>query len=86
MFVAVGEREAGTGDKIDDGTRHEHFAGLRQGGNSGADVDCDTADVVGHELDFARMKAGAHSDSKFGRRGADRVRASNPSRWTIERH
>jgi hypothetical protein len=29
MFVAVGKRDAGTGDKIDDGTRHEHFAGLR---------------------------------------------------------
>jgi hypothetical protein len=29
MFVAVGKREAGTGDKIDNGTRHEHFAGLR---------------------------------------------------------
>jgi hypothetical protein len=29
MFVAGGKRDAGTGDKIDDGTRHEHFAGLR---------------------------------------------------------
>ena len=29
MFVAVGKRDARTGDKIDYGTRHEHFAGLR---------------------------------------------------------
>jgi hypothetical protein len=29
MFVAGGKRDAGTGDKIDDGTRHQHFAGFR---------------------------------------------------------
>jgi hypothetical protein len=28
-MVAGGKRDAGTGDKIDDGTRDEHFAGLR---------------------------------------------------------
>src|SRR5438094_8848889 len=42
------------------------------------------ADVVAHQLDFARVQPAADLDREFGRGSADRERASDPSGRSIE--
>ena len=58
MSTALLEPDLGSGDEIDDGSRHEGLASVRSACDAGADVNGDPSDVVASELHFPRMDAG----------------------------
>ena len=45
MFAAIDEREAGTGDEVGHGARHQHFAGGRMTADAARALDGDPADA-----------------------------------------
>src|SRR5918999_966578 len=65
VVAAVLEVDAGAGGEVADDARYEYFAGLRLGGDAGADVDGDALDPVVDDLHLARVDAGADLEAEL---------------------
>src|SRR5262249_29053175 len=56
----VGKPDAGTGDEVPDGPRHQHFAGLRLACHPRPDMDGQSAKLLSQLFTLAGMQAGAN--------------------------
>src|SRR5918992_2657190 len=65
VVAAVLEVDAGAGGEVADDARYEYFAGLRLGGDAGADVDGDALDPAVDDLHLARVDAGADLEAEL---------------------
>src|SRR4029077_2399103 len=84
MSPTVLECQARPGDQVDECSRHEHLATLGQRGNPLTDIDRDTADVAGTELDFAGMHACSYPEAEVGDGVPDRAGASDGAGRAVE--
>jgi hypothetical protein len=81
VLTTVLEQDARAGDQILDRARDEHFAGMSLGGDAGADVDGDPADLLVQELTLACMQPGSDLEPQLAEAVADRARTvDGPSR------
>src|SRR5262249_22525741 len=79
------ERDARPADELADGARHQHFSWPRKCSDAGADVHGDAPGLAVVQLAFAGVNAGAHRKTERTDGFADRGRAANRPRRTVER-
>jgi hypothetical protein len=82
---AIREAQARASDQILDGARHQNLAGGGEGGDAGADVDGDAADVVADHFALAGVEPGSDLDAERRDFLGDRAGATNAARGTVER-
>src|SRR5712664_4118844 len=80
----VVELEAGAGDEILDGARHEHLARARIGGDARTCVDGDPRDLAVDELALACVKSGSDLDPERSNCFGDRTGATDRACRAIE--
>jgi hypothetical protein len=77
----VGEADPGSGDKVFDGARDEHFSPLCGVGDSSGDVHGESAEIVAPDLAFTAVEPGPDLEPEGTHRLVDGYRATNgPSR------
>src|SRR6266516_7965744 len=84
LGAAILEREAGTGNEILDGLRHEHFAGAGLRGDARADVDGESGHLVADDLALTSVDAGPNLDPVFAQRAGNGVGAANRAHRSVE--
>src|SRR5690606_2740790 len=74
----------GARDQVLDRARNQHLTRPRRGRDAGRDVDGDAADVVAGDGDLAGVEPGAQLEAERARLLAQRDRAADRARRTVE--
>src|SRR5262249_39540859 len=85
VLAAVGEVDPGADDEVLDGAGDEHLTRLRERADARADVDREPADVIADRLALAGVQAGAQLEPQSLQLVANRERAADRARRTVER-
>src|SRR5919201_3168968 len=85
VLAAVLEVDPRAGDEVLDGARDEHLAGLGKRRHARADVHGDAADLAVDELALTRVQPCADVQVERADAVADRARAADRPRRSVER-
>ena len=84
VFAAIVEADTGSGNEIDDGARHQHFAGCRGFADAMGKVNGDAGQVSAAPFDLAGVDPDPNIETDLARGVADRSPAADRTRGAIE--